>query len=348
MYNGTPVLDVHGHVSAPVETARYVVFLMASNSPSRSPISGPQRQGRGAMNFTDEMFHAAAKEHAEYMDARSIDVQLIGPRPFTMMGWMEPHLMPSWATFTNDTIKKQVEAFPDRFVGAGFLPQISEADDLGNCIPELERCVKELGFKAIYLSPDPSGKRNTPGMNERYWFPVYAKCQELGVPIVVHGTNCLDPRIRIIPQNYQIGFVWEQFLATQLLSHGDVFERYPDLKICVCHGGGALNRFIPTDNHLAQKDLSKNLFFDTCVYDIPVLEATIKQRGLKQILFGTEAPGSGGAVRPETGKSSDDLVPIIGKMDFLSEDDKVTIMNCNPAGFCPELGVASSKAAGAR
>jgi predicted TIM-barrel fold metal-dependent hydrolase len=207
--------------------------------------------------------------------------------------------------------------------------------------------VNELGFTAIYLSPDPSGKRNTPGMHEPYWFPVYAKAQQLGVPIVVHGTNCLDPRIRIIPHNYQIGFVWEQFLATQLLSHGDVFERYPELKVCVCHGGGALNRFIPTDMHLAQKDLTKNLFFDTCVYDEPVLEATIKQRGLKQMLFGTEAPGSGGAVRPETGKTSDDLVPVIAKMDFLSEDDKVTLFNRNPAGFCPQLGaIGKAGAAG--
>lgn len=336
MYNGVKVLDVHGHVSAPAVARSYAVGLMASNTASRSPLApGARRGGRGALDLSDEAFYAEARGHAEYMDVRNIDVQIIGPRPFTMLGWMEPHLLPCWVTFTNDTIKKQVDAFPDRFIGAAMLPQISEAPDLSNCIPELERCVRELGFKAAYLSPDPGGRRTTPGMNEPYWFPVYARCQELGIPIIVHGTNCLDPRIRILPQNYQIGFVWEQFLATQLLSHSDVFERYPELKICVCHGGGSLNRFIPTDSHLAQKDLSKNLFFDTCVYDIPVLEATIKQKGLKQTVFGTEAPGSGGAVRPETGKTSDDLVPIIAAFDFLSEDDKVTIFNRNPVVFCP-------------
>lgn len=343
MYNGTRVLDVHGHVSSPAGSRAYVVGVMASNSPSRSPLApGARRGGRGAPDLSDEAFHAAAQEHAEYMDARNIDVQIIGPRPFTVMGWMEPHLIPSWSTFTNDCIKKQIDAFPDRFIGAGFLPQISEAPDLSNCIPELERCANELGFKAMYLSPDPGGRRTTPGMNEPYWFPVYEKCQELGLPIIVHGTNCLDPRIRIIPQNYQIGFLWEQYLATQLLGHGDVFERFPELKICVCHGGGALNRFIPTDNHLPQKDLSKNLYFDTCVYDIPVLEATIKQKG-KQILFGTEAPGSGGAVRPETGKTSDDLVPIIGGFDFIPEEEKIEIFNKRPTVFCD----AFNKVAGA-
>jgi predicted TIM-barrel fold metal-dependent hydrolase len=99
-------------------------------------------------------------------------------------------------------------------------------------------------------------------VNTQYWDPVYARCQELGLPIIIHGTNCTDPRISIIPQNYQVGFLWEQFLATQLYMHGDVFERFPELKVLVCHCGGALDRFIKTDSHLGQKDRSKNLFFD--------------------------------------------------------------------------------------
>ena len=39
------------------------------------------------------------------------------------------------------------------------------------------------------------------------------------------------------------------------ISHGDVFARFPELKVIICHCGGALDRFVPTDHHLAQKDL---------------------------------------------------------------------------------------------
>ncbi|MSQ09685.1 MAG: amidohydrolase, partial [Dehalococcoidia bacterium] len=85
---------------------------------------------------------------------------------------------------------------------------------------------------------------------------------------------------------------------------------------------------------LGQADYTKNLFFDTCVLDIPVLEASIKQKGVGNTLFGTEAPGSGGAVRPETGKTSDDLVPIISSFNWLTEDDKLAIFNKNPLRFC--------------
>jgi predicted TIM-barrel fold metal-dependent hydrolase len=160
------------------------------------------------------------------------------------------------------------------------------------------------------------------------------------MPIIVHGTNCLDPRFRGIPENYQLSFIIEQFLAGQFLSHGDVFERYPELKVLICHCGGALNRFIPTDSHLAQKDLSRNLFYDTCAYDLHFLEAAIKQRGVEQMCFGSEAPGAGRSVRPETGKTSDDLVPVIAAFEFLNEDDKAAIFHKNPAKVFPRMAKA--------
>jgi hypothetical protein len=107
--------------------------------------------------------------------------------------------------------------------------------------------------------------------------------------------------------------------------------------VIICHCGGALDRFIPTDHHLAQKDLSRNLFYDTCGYDLVFLEAAIRQRGVGRMVFGSEAPGSGRAVRPETGRTSDDLVPVISDFDFLSEDDKKKIFNENPARVVPGL-----------
>src|SRR5260370_27304764 len=75
-----------------------------------------------------------------------------------MMGWMEPHLLPAWARYVNDMIHQQCEMFPDRFLGAAMLPQVSDAPDLSNCIGELDRCVRDYGFVAAYVSPDPAGR----------------------------------------------------------------------------------------------------------------------------------------------------------------------------------------------
>jgi 4-oxalmesaconate hydratase len=62
---------------------------------------------------------------------------------------------------------------------------ISDAVDLSNCLPELERCVTEYGFVAVYVSPDPAGRNTTPAMHEPYWNPIYEKCQAMGLPIIV-------------------------------------------------------------------------------------------------------------------------------------------------------------------
>lgn len=334
MYNNVPVLDVHGHVTVPAAANAFLVLMMGSNTAMDSPVGRP---AAGPARVTPEEFRSAAEGHVRYLDERSIDVQVIGPRPFLTMGWMEPHLVPAWARYVNDMIHQQCQFFPDRFLGACQLPQLSHAPDVSNCLDELNRCVTEYGFVAAYASPDPAGRRTTPGMHEPYWYPLYERCQELGIPVIVHGTNSLDPRYRVVPHNYQLGFLTEQYLAGQFLSHGDVFERFPELRVIICHCGGALDRFIPTDPHIAQKDLSANLFYDTCGYDLIFLEAAIKQRGVSQMVFGTEAPGSGRAIRPETGRTCDDLVPVIADFAFLSQDDKLQILNANPARVVPGL-----------
>jgi predicted TIM-barrel fold metal-dependent hydrolase len=333
MYQDYKVLDVHAHVSAPSIAYSLIGQMLGANTPIRSPL----RFG-GRLVIPESDFEASVSKHVSYIDERQIDVQILGPRPYLMLGWMQPHLLPAWCEYVNDLIHKQCSMYPDRFLGACQLPQLSDGPDTSNCISELERCVNELGFVAAYLSPDPAGQRTTPGMHEPYWFPLYRRCEELNVPIIIHGTNSLDRRYEVVPQNYQIAFVTEQYGAVQCLSHGDVFEQFPDLKIISCHCGGALNRFIPTDHHLAQKDLSGNLFFDTCGYDLHFLEAAIKQRTPAQICFGVEAPGSGQTVRPETGRSCDDLVPVISSFEWLSAEDKKRIFHDNPVTVCPQLG----------
>jgi predicted TIM-barrel fold metal-dependent hydrolase len=332
MHGDYKVLDVHAHVSAP--EAAYV--LIAQMLGANTPIPSPLRFG-GRLRLPEEDYEAAAARHVAYIDERSIDVQILGPRPYLMLGWMEPHLLPAWCEYVNDLIHKQCALFPRRFLGACQLPQLSDAPDTSNCIPELDRCVNELGFAAAYVSPDPGGRRTTPGMHDPYWFPLYERCQALDVPIIIHGSNSLDPRYRVVPQNYQIAFVTEQYGAVQCLSHGDVFDRYPDLRIVSCHCGGALNRFIPSDHHLAQRDLRNNLFFDTCAYDHTFLTAAIKQRGVDQTCFGVEAPGSGRTINPETGKTGDDLVPFISGLDWLTDEEKRKIFHDNPAKVCPAL-----------
>jgi hypothetical protein len=138
------------------------------------------------------------------------------------------------------------------------------------------------------------------------------------VPVANRANS--DPRLAHVPQNYQLNFVAEQYWANQSLAHSDVFDRW-----------------IPTDPHLSQLDLTQNLFYDTCAHDVHCLEAAIKQRTVARMVVGTEAPGSGSTIRPHTGKSADDLVPVIDAFEFLSEQDKLDLFHENPARLFPAM-----------
>lgn len=338
MFQNTPVLDVHAHVTVPLAANTMLVGLMASNTAFPSPFSPEPAAHRFVPDVPEEEFRAAAEGHVRYIDERSIDFQVLGPRPFMQMGWIESHLILPWTQYINDLIHQQCEWHPTRFLGAAALPQLWDAPDTQHCLPELDRCIREYGFVAAYVSPDPSGRRTTPGLDDPYWYPLYESCQASDIPIIIHGTTGLDKRVRHVPHNYQLNFVVEQYLATQILGHSDVFDRFPDLRVVVCHLGGALNRFIATDVHLPQRDLSRHLFFDSCGYDLSFLEAGIRQRGVDQICFGVEAPGSGRAIRPETGRSSDDLVPVIGEeFGWLTDADRHKIFYDNPLRVVPGL-----------
>ena len=305
MHNGQKVVDVHGHMTTPAGFRQFLAEIVSQNTPGRK------------LEVTDEQLANAQQRHLKFMDDRNIDIQLIGPRPIAMWHWMRPFLQEFWAKTTNDVIARIVKLHPDRFRGMAQLPQ-SRDKDTRNCLAEFERCIKELGFVGAYLNPDPAGDKQTPGVHEEYWYPLYEKAIQLDVPLMVHPSISYDKRLEIIPANYQMNNYLEEFVAMQLYSHSKVFETFPKLKIVICHCGGGLNRFIPTDHHVGKAGLNTNL------------EAAIKQRGVDQMLFGSESPGSGGAVRPETGKPSDDLIPIIDSLGFLSAEDKLKIFQKNP------------------
>ena len=103
-----------------------------------------------------------------------------------------------------------------------------------------------------------------------------------------------------------------------------------------------MNRFMTGDEHHSpQSDFSANLFYDTCAHEINFLTTAIRQKGVSQMAFGTEAPGSGYATRKEgegPGISGDDLVPVIASFEWLTEEEKLEIFNGNPLKVAKAFG----------
>jgi predicted TIM-barrel fold metal-dependent hydrolase len=358
MYRERKVIDVHGHLSSPPAVRAFAFNLTAFRNPG------------DRLTLADEDVRPAMERHLRMLDARRIDLQLLSARPVAMMHWEHPRLVASWTRTMNDLIAQQCRLHPERFAGVAQLPQ-SVAEDTGNCVDELERCIHELGFVAATVNPDPGADRRAPGMDSSYWYPLYAKAEELDATLVVHPSLTHDPRLASVPSAYQYNNLTEEALATLLLENSDVFERFPRLRVVVCHCGGALRRLLHQGDALdavahargednvvresgetaggqvgmpvqsqksVRRDLSMNLFFDTCAYDPHFLAAALRQRGVNRMLFGTEVPGSGSDLRnPATGQPADDVLATLESLGFLADEELLALVHGNPRRVFPLL-----------
>jgi hypothetical protein len=75
---------------------------------------------------------------------------------------------------------------------------------------------------------------------------------------------------------------------------------------------------------------------DTCDAHFP--EAAMRRCGVPRMLSGAEAPGSGRAVRQETGTASDNLDPLIGAFGFRAAEVKMKVFTEDPARVIPAPG----------
>ena len=326
------IIDCHGHVSAPAELWAYKALILSHRG----------SHGRGKVHVTDDEIRAAVNKkemaptgHLDMLKRLSIDVQMISPRPFQMMHSAKPAQVVHWFTEeTNNIIHRQVKMFPNQFFGVAGLPQVA-GDPVEVAIPELERCVTQLGFRGCLLNPDPfeNSGVHPPPLGDRYWYPLYEKLCELDVPAHIHATGSHDPRAP-----YMVNFINEETLAVFGLVNSDVLTDFPDLKIIVSHGGGAIpyqiGRFqagsiMHRDSGSSFLDGVKRLYYDTVLYSEGGLRLLIETVGADRCLFGAECPGVGSSINPETGTTFDDIVPIIESFEWLGATQKKLIFEGN-------------------
>ena len=103
------------------------------------------------------------------------------------------------------------------------------------------------------------------------------------------------------------------------------------------HGGGAipfqLGRFEAASARKPGGPLfsesMRNLYYDTVLYSEEALRLLVKAVGVDRCLFGAECPGVGSARNPATGRTYDDIAPLIRNAEWLGDKDKSAILADN-------------------
>jgi len=299
------IIDVHGHyTTAPPE-------LQAFRDAQLEALAGVARPSLRRPSISDEQLRDSIESNQlRIMGERGIDLVVISPKASGMEHHVDDvDVAVEWAQLNNDLVARICDLLPDSFAPVCQLPQ-TPGGGLEASVRELRRCVEEHGFVGCNLNPDPSGRWDTIPMTDERWFPIYETLCELDVPAMIHVSTSCNPASHTLGAHYLHA---DTAVFMQLLE-GDLFARFPDLRLVIPHGGGAVpyhwGRFEGLAARLGRPPLAEhllgNVFFDTCVYHQPGLRLLFDVIPRENLLFASEMLGAVRGLDPTTGSGWDD------------------------------------------
>jgi 4-oxalmesaconate hydratase len=338
------IIDCHGHyTTAPSELEAWRKRQIAAlDDPSKTP-------KRSELVIRDDQIRESLENAQLKMQReRGTDLTIFSPRASFMAHHVgDESTSREWSMLCNDLVYRVCQLYPDNFVGVCQLPQ-SPGVKPESCIPELERCVNELGMIGCNLNPDPSGGHwKEPPLTDRWWYPLYEKMVELDVPAMVHVSTSCNPCFHATGAHYINAdtTAFMQFLTS------DLFKDFPTLRFIIPHGGGAVPYHWGRYKGLAQdmkrpplkEHLLNNVYFDTCVYHYPGIELLSKVIPVDNILFASEMVGAVRGIDPDTGHHYDDTRRYVDQLKALSASDRHKIFEGNARRVFPRFGTKTAR-----
>ncbi|MCC7346429.1 MAG: amidohydrolase [Variibacter sp.] len=286
------VIDAHTHFYP-----REWIALLEKTAPAHGARIGRDAKGSvtfalGGLSGTFAREYYDLEHRIAYMDGVGVDVHvlsLMGP----LVDWAPASLGLELAQTYNDACAAACRAYPGRFIGKAAIPM----QDPTLAAEELERASRLPGMRAVIIGTEINGRN----LDERQFFPVYAKCEELGWPIFVHPINPLgrERMTRHYLQNL-LGNPIEIGLAGYSLILGGVLDAFPKLEIMLPRAGGnvpwgigRLQRTLERWPEVAKAarpatGYLKQFYFDSIIESADLLMNLIRLVGTERVMFGTD------------------------------------------------------------
>jgi 4-oxalmesaconate hydratase len=330
------IIDCHGHFTTVPRSFRD--WRARQVETADDPLNAPDK--RDAILSDDQIREAIEGGQLRLQQERGSDLTLFSP----IAGLMSHHLgnertSLEWAEVSNNNVKRVTELFPQNFAPVCQLPQSPGAPP-ANSIPELRRCVEEMGFVGCNINPDPTGGYWTgKPFTDREWYPLFEAMCELDVPGMVHVAASCNPNFHGTGAHYLNAdtSVFMQILQSNL------FKDFPTLRLVIPHGGGAVpyhwGRYRGMSLEMMERPLEgllDNIFFDTCVYHKPGVALLTEVIPTDNVLFGSEMIGAVRGKDPCTGHHFDDTKRYVDGL-ALNAEDKWKIFEGNARRVYPRL-----------
>jgi aminocarboxymuconate-semialdehyde decarboxylase len=226
------------------------------------------------------------------MDRQGVGIHALSLMP-PMVYWADVALGLRLARLVNDAMAAAARAHPDRLVGLATLPM--QARDAA--VAEVGRAVGELGLRGVYLGTNVRGT----DLDDPSLTPVFQRIAELGVPVFLHPLNVLGgPRVAAYYLHNLLGNPFDTAAAGARLIFGGVLDRFPSLRVCLPHAGGALPyllgrldrgyRVRPECRHLPRPPSAyvDRFYFDTIAHSPDALRCLIGVAGADRVMLGSD------------------------------------------------------------
>jgi len=210
-----------------------------------------------------------------------------------MVYWASPGLGLALAQSYNDAASAAHRKHPRRFVGLAMLPM--QAPDLA--VKELERAAKLPGMRGMYLATHV----NETNLDDRRFWDVYAKAEELGWAIFLHPIDTIG---RERTQKYYLknllGNPYDTGVAAASLIFGGVLDAFPKLEVNLPHAGGTFPWLIgrldhgpkvrPELRHMERlpSEYLRRFTYDTIGHNDHINQALINLVGADRVVLGSD------------------------------------------------------------
>jgi aminocarboxymuconate-semialdehyde decarboxylase len=238
----------------------------------------------------------------ERMQADGISLQMLSPNPLTMFHHIPADIATGFCQRHNDAMAELVAQHPGKLLGAACLPM----QDIDAANRELERSVKQLGLVAAY-----TGTHLPHDLDDACMDSFYQNLVALDVPLFLHPASSggdkgpEDPRMNRFNLSILLGYPHEEMIACAMLLFGGVFERHPQVDICISHGGGGLPYFFDRFEGMTQfgnwvpdsikehglGTMVRKLWFDAHVDGEAAHDRLLEIAGHERLVYGTNFGG---------------------------------------------------------
>ena len=233
------------------------------------------------------------------MDAQAVDMEILSINPF----WYnrERELAAKIVKLQNEKLAEFCGANSERF--AAFASLTLQAPDLA--VRELETAVKKQGLKGAAIG----GSVNGIDFSDSRFHPVWARAEELGVPLFIHPRGMPELNKRLSGNGWLDNTIGNPLDTTIALSHlifEGTLDRFPGLKVIAAHGGGYLPSYAERSDHACMvgpkgcnpdiklkkrpSEYLGQIYFDSLVFTPEAIRHLATQVGASQIVLGSDYP----------------------------------------------------------